>query len=106
MNQLPGHSTTNRQRNLMLTLIKLVAIGFVTWIIGMVGGAIINVPLGLFLPEKIAAVTAIVIGVVGGFVLLKDSWRDLGEDLGLVKKQFKSQDSSAPAAEDKPETSK
>jgi|GEM_PF-4940485 hypothetical protein len=89
----------------MVAMIKLWAIGFVTWVVAMVVGMILGIPLRLFLPEKIAMTASLVIGLLGGFALLKDSWIDLGEDFGLVKKKVKPIESAPRVADGKEEGS-
>jgi hypothetical protein len=89
----------------MVAVIKLWAIGFVTWVVAMVVGMILGIPLRLFLPEKIAMTASLVIGLLGGFALLKDSWIDLGEDVGLVKKKVKPIESAPRVADGKEQES-
>lgn len=77
----------------MVTLIKLFAIAFVTWIVAMVTGMFLNLALLSFLPENVAVIVSLVVGLIGGIALLKDSWIDLGMDLGIVKKKTTAVDS-------------
>jgi hypothetical protein len=89
----------------MIALVKLFALGFVTWIIAMLVGMLFGIPFRLFLPEDFANTVSIIIGLTGGLLLLKDSWIDLGEELGLVKKKVKPTEVASKFAEGKEEES-
>jgi hypothetical protein len=71
----------------MLNLIKLLALLFVTWFLTLIGGAIFGLPLGLFLPKQISSSVALAMGLLASCFLLRDSWKELGEELGLIKKK-------------------
>lgn len=89
----------------MLALVKLFALGFVTWIITMLAGMLFGIPFRLFLPQDFANTVSIMIGLTGALLLLKDSWIDLGEELGIVKKKAKLIDAASKAPEGKEEKS-
>lgn len=98
----PGKEVKNAALNspaaliAMLSLIKLLALLFVTWFLTLIGGAIFGLPLGLFLPEQISSTVAFAIGLIASCFLLRDSWKDLGEELGLIKKKVKPTPTPSP----------